>query len=168
MVRQNRVDTGASECGCVNFFDERRIVFLDEIEQVAERLGRNLVPGKLLACLVAFRPKKSFQKLHNILLFQTVFGFLRIADTMFVDGVAINARIRFDIFNEPLFVLCDFHQIVEKNHLARIVYGNRSLKFVKGGRVVFKRGFVFKNKRFSGEYIDDGDAINQLDPGLDQ
>ena len=87
---------------------QRGIVFLDEIEQVAERLGGHWIPGKLIARLVGLGPKKGFQKLHNILLFHAVFGFNGIADTKFVDGVAINPRIGFDVFYEPLFVLCDF------------------------------------------------------------
>ena len=137
-------------------------MFLDEIEQVAERLRRHLVPGEFLARLVAFRPEKGFQKLHNVLLLHTIFGFYRIADTNFVDRVAINARIGFDVFYERFLVLCYFYQIVEKNDFARIVDGNRAFQFIKGGRVVFKRGFVLENGRFSSEYIDDGNAIHDL------
>ena len=47
---------------CIKFSHEEGVVFLDEIEQVAERLGGHRIPGEFLARLVAFRPKKRLPK----------------------------------------------------------------------------------------------------------
>ena len=79
-----------------DFLHEIGVVFLDEIEQITEGLGGDLVPGKVVANVVTVGAEEGFQYLNHVLLSLAVGGLDAFADIDVVDRIALESAERFD------------------------------------------------------------------------